>query len=76
MKKNRVNIEKLHAFIILVLYCVSLAPSFISHEHSDTHNHNHDELSYCKSITETLNQHLDCLHEQHLKQVKRKLFFM
>ena len=74
VKNNRLNMGKLCAFIILVLYCVSLAPSFMFHEHSDTHNHNHDGLSHCKSLTETLNQHLDCPHEHHLSKLKENCF--
>jgi len=67
MNKNRLRKSKLYAFIVSIIYCISLVPSFIIHEHSDSHNH--DELSYCESITENLNKHTNCSHKYHLNKL-------
>ena len=62
--------NKLYSFIILAIYVISLGPSFLSHEHSNIHNHN--ESLDCKSIVEVLDQHADCSHEQHLQEIKER----
>ena len=59
---------------ILIVYCISLAPSFISHEHDNLHNHNQNELSYCENITENLNQHIHCSHKHHFSNLKNDCF--
>jgi hypothetical protein len=64
MNKNKVRISKLYAFIILIIYCISLVPSIV-HDHSDAHTHDNEFLD-CESLTENLDHHIDCSHEQHL----------
>ena len=73
MNKNRVRISKLYAFIVLIIYCISLVPSFIIHDHSDDTTH-HNESSDCESLTENLEHHSDCSHEQHLIKVHGDCF--
>ncbi len=66
------RIRKLYACILLVFYCISFIPSIFTHEHSDAHNHN--ELSYCESNTENLDQYTTCSHTQHLNNLKEDCF--
>ena len=73
MDKNRIRKSKLYSFIVLIIYCISLAPSLIVHDHSDSNNH-HNESSYCESLTENLKHHSYCSHEQHLNKAHEDCF--
>ena len=73
MNKNRVRISKLYAFIVLIIYCISLVPSFIIHDHSDDTTH-HNESSDCESLTKNLEHHSHYSHEQHLNKVHEDCF--
>ena len=73
MNKNRIRRSKLYSFIVLIIYCISLVPSLIVHNHSDNNNH-HNESSYCESLTENLKHHSDCSYEQHLNKAHKDCF--
>ena len=74
MKKEIDRFSNLYVLLMLVVYSISIIPSFIPHEHGDLHDHNHNELSYCESITENLSQHIDCSHKHHLNNLKEDCF--
>lgn len=61
------KINKIYAFIILVIYCISLTPSLIFHEHNDSHNH--DELSHCQHEIKIVTNHIDCSHDKHYESL-------
>ena len=68
MQRKVIKNGQLHSFILLILYCISFLPSIIPHEHEETHNHN--KLSCYESVTENLDDHTNCSHEQHLSNLK------
>ena len=72
MKSRAIKNGQLYSFILLILYCISFLPSIIPHEHGKTHNHN--KLSYYESVTEKLDDHTNCSHEQHLSNLKEDCF--
>jgi hypothetical protein len=71
-KDNIIRWGQLYSFILLIFYCISFIPSIVPHGHSS--HHNHDESSYCESITENLDQHTNCSHEHHLSKLKAYCF--
>jgi len=72
MQRKVIKNGQLHSFILLILYCISFLPSIIPHEHEETHNHN--KLSYYEIVTENLDDHTNCSHEQHLRNLKEDCF--
>ena len=73
MNKNRIRRSKLYIFIVSIIYCIYLFPSFIIHNHSDDTTH-HDKLSDCESFTENIGYHINCSHEHHANKLNQNCF--
>ena len=69
--KNKIS--KLFSVFILFVYCISLSPSLIPHNHTDTDCTNHSH-AYCESDLGSTNTNNHCDHNQHLDKFEKNCF--
>ena len=65
------RVGRLYSLIVLVVYSISIIPSFLFHNHH--HSHNHIE-GHCQSVKESKEDHIDCTHSSHYGEVIEDCF--
>tara|TARA_B100000214_G_scaffold274157_1_gene204285 strand:- start:285 stop:680 length:396 start_codon:yes stop_codon:yes gene_type:complete len=71
--------NKILSVILLVIYCITISPYFLFHNHDHHHSHNHDhhhshnhELSNCEYALQKANNTKNCSHQSHILNLKHK----
>ena len=72
-------LNKILSMILLVIYCITISPYFLFHNHTQnhdhhnhSHNHDHDESLHCEYIFQNLDDTKNCSHQSHVLNLKQK----
>ena len=70
MIKRILKHKQLYVFTVLLIYCVSLSPLFLTHTHDHIEHQNHS--SHCDSTHEKLDLHKNCSHDKHFADLQER----
>ena len=67
----KVAFNKMFSVMLLVIYCITISPYFLFHNHDHNHDHNH-ELSHCEYTLQKSNDTKNCSHQSRILNLKHK----
>ena len=74
LRNNR--IKTAFSIFILSIYCISLTPSLIYHDHEGYHHHDHEhiDIDICGHNHAISHTYADCLHDYHYENIPEDCF--
>ena len=65
-------LNKILSVVLLVIYCITVSPYFLFHNHDHNHKDHNHELSHCEYTLQKSNDTKNCSHQSHILNLKHK----